>query len=96
MDLFRAARMRANIMAAVIITGGDRAHYSGESVVRSQAGIAGRGMEALLEVWGADGIAGRLREAARLVKEFESMQVEGSPSNIALNAAGRDCFTTWQ
>ena len=73
MDLLRAARLRANI-TAVIITGGDRAHYSGNQWYVPKRELL-TGLEALLEC-GELRIAGKLREAARLVKEFESMQVE--------------------
>lgn len=73
MDLLRAARMRANI-TAVIITGGDRAHYTGNQWFVPKRELL-TGLEALLEC-GELRIAGKLREAARLVKEFESMQVE--------------------
>src|SRR5579872_3828791 len=73
LDLLRAARVRANI-TAVIITGGDRAHYSGNQWCVPKRELL-TGLEALLEC-GELRIAGKLREAARLVKEFESMQVE--------------------
>jgi hypothetical protein len=73
MDLLRAARMRANI-TAVIITGGDRAHYGGNQWHVPKRELL-TGLEALLEC-GELRIAGKLREAGRLVKEFESIQVE--------------------
>jgi len=73
MDLLRRARIRANI-TAVTITGGDRAHSHGDQWhVPKQELLTG--LESLMEC-GELRIAGKLREAGRLVKEFESMQVE--------------------
>jgi len=73
LDLLRRARVRANI-TAVTITGGDRAHSSGDQWHVPKRELL-TGLESLLEC-GELRIAGKLREAARLVKEFESMQVE--------------------
>ena len=73
LDLLRAARVRANI-TGVTITGGDRAHSSGDHWHVPKRELM-TGLESLLEC-GELRIAGKLREAGRLVKEFESMQVE--------------------
>jgi len=74
MDLLRRARVRANI-TGVTITGGDRAHSSGDQWHVPKRELL-TGLESLLECGEELRIAGKLREAARLVKEFESMQVE--------------------
>jgi hypothetical protein len=73
MDLLRRARVRANI-TAVTITGGDRAHGGGDQWHVPRRELLS-GLEALLEC-GELRIGAKLREAGRLVKEFESMQVE--------------------
>jgi hypothetical protein len=65
MDLLRRARVRANI-TAVTITGGDRAHSSGDQWHVPKRELL-TGLESLLE-------CGELRLG--WVKEFESMQVE--------------------
>jgi hypothetical protein len=69
----RATPVRANI-TAVTITAGDRAHGSGVQWHVPKRELL-TGLESLLEC-GELRIAGKLREAARRVREFESMQVE--------------------
>ena len=73
MDLLRRAGLLANL-TAVIITGGDHAHFSGD-----QWHVPKRELLATLEIaleCGDLKISRRLREAERLVKEFESMRLD--------------------
>jgi hypothetical protein len=74
MDLLRAAKVRANV-TAVTITGGDRAHSNGAGQWHVPKRELLTGLEALLEC-GELRIAAKLREAGRLVKEFEGIQME--------------------
>ena len=72
-DLLRQAGMKGRT-TAVTITGGDRAHGSGDQWCVPKRELL-TGLESLLEC-GELRIARRLPEAERLVKEFENMRME--------------------
>ena len=73
MDLLRLAGMRGRT-TAVIITGGDQAHGSGDQWYVPKRELL-TGLESSLEC-GELRIARKLPEAERLLKEFENMRME--------------------